>query len=57
MVVVKFGRWGVKGTPKYQYARLGYLFGRIPIPLCHRRRMQRYNAQDNGQSEGRAESH
>ena len=43
MLVINFGSWGVHGTPKYYYTRLGwpfsrsgYLFGRIPWPICKR---------------------
>jgi hypothetical protein len=48
MIVIKFGSWGVKGTPKYKYSRLlfvhiPYLFGgvSIPLPLCRKEKWER----------------
>jgi len=35
---IMFGSWGIQGTPKYKYSRIGYIhipyiFGGISIPI------------------------
>jgi len=44
--VIMFGKWGIFGTPKYKYSRIGYInipyiFGgiSIPVPICKREKM------------------